>query len=90
MLFRRNNRDGYVEFAFIGFEKAKIPFLLNEKALTREANCSSFEAAMIYQLQSGTTRLYLIEWKYTKSYQSEDKYNPVGNWRKLGSTLISD
>ena len=68
--------DGYVEFEFIGSEKAKIPFLLNEKSLTRGANCTSVDAAMIGQLRSGATRLYLIEWKYTESYQTEDKYIP--------------
>lgn len=68
--------DGYVEFEFIGSEKAQIPFLLNEKSLTRGANCTSVDAAMIGQLRSGATRLYLIEWKYTESYQAEDKYIP--------------
>ena len=68
--------DGYVEFEFIGSEKAKIPFLLNEKSLTRGANCTSVDAAMIGQLRSGAKRLYLIEWKYTESYQAEDKYIP--------------
>ncbi|MFH7326440.1 PGN_0703 family putative restriction endonuclease [Desulfurivibrio sp. C05AmB] len=66
--------DGYVEFEFIGSEKAKIPFLLNEKSLTRGANCTSVDAAMIGQLRSGAKRLYLIEWKYTESYRAEDKY----------------
>ena len=68
--------DGYVEFEFIGSKKAKIPFLLNEKSLTRGANCTSIDAAMTGQLRSGAKRLYLIEWKYTESYQPEDKYIP--------------
>lgn len=68
--------DGYVEFEFIGSETAKIPLLLNEKALTRGANCTSVDAAMIGQLSSGAKRLYLIEWIYTESYQAEDKYIP--------------
>ncbi len=68
--------DGYVEFEFIGSRKAKIPLLLNERSLTRGANCTSVDAAMIGQLRSGAKRLYLIEWKYTESYQAEDKYIP--------------
>lgn len=68
--------DGYVEFEFIGSAKAKIPLLLNEKSLTRGANCTSIDAVMIGQLRSGFKRLYLIEWKYTESYQTEDKYIP--------------
>jgi hypothetical protein len=68
--------DGYVEFEFIGSEEAKIPLLLNEKFLTRGANCTSIDAAMIGQLRSGNLRLFLIEWKYTESYQAEDKYIP--------------
>jgi len=68
--------DGYVEFEFIGSEKAKIPLLLNEKVLTRGANCTSVDAAMIGRLRSGDLRLFLIEWKYTEAYQTEDKYIP--------------
>jgi len=68
--------DGYVEFEFIGSEKAKIPLLLNEKSCTRGANCTSVDAAMIGQLQTGARRLFLIEWKYTESYQTENKYIP--------------
>ncbi len=63
--------DGYGEFEFIGSE---IPRLLNEKFITRGANCTSVDAAMIGQLRSGAHRLFLIEWKYTESYQGEDKY----------------
>lgn len=68
--------DGYVEFEFIGSEKAAVPLLLNEKSLTRGANCTSVDAAMIGQLQSGALRLFLIEWKYTESYQAKNKYIP--------------
>jgi hypothetical protein len=68
--------DGYVEFEFIGSDKAKIPLLLNEKFLTRGANCTFVDAAIIGQLLSGATRLFLIEWKYTELYQTEDKYIP--------------
>lgn len=68
--------DGYVEFEFIGSKKEKIPLLLNEKVLTRGANCTSVDAAMIGRLRSGDLRLFLIEWKYTETYQTENKYIP--------------
>ncbi len=61
--------DGFVEFEFIGKEQR-----LQEQAFTRGANCTSVDAAMIGRTALGDRRLFLIEWKYTEAYQTEDKY----------------
>lgn len=63
--------DGFVEFEFIGEKQ-----YLKERGFTRGANCTSVDAVMIGLLKTGEKRLYLIEWKYTEEYASEDKYIP--------------
>lgn len=63
--------DGFVEFEFIGEKQ-----YLHERGFTRGANCTSVDAVMIGLLKNGKKRLYLIEWKYTEEYSSEDKYIP--------------
>lgn len=63
--------DGFVEFEFIGDKQ-----YLQERGFTRGANCTSVDAVMIGLLKEGGKRLYLVEWKYTEDYASEDKYIP--------------
>lgn len=63
--------DGFVEFEFIGEKQ-----YLKERGFTRGANCTSVDAVMIGLLKTGKKRMYLIEWKYTEEYASEDKYIP--------------
>jgi hypothetical protein len=61
--------DGFVEFEFIGERQ-----YLKERGFTRGAHCTSVDAAMIGRTAAGERRMFLIEWKYTESYRSEDKY----------------
>ena len=61
--------DGYVEFEFIGTRQH-----LKEKSWTRGANCTSVDAAMIGKNSAGKKKLFLIEWKYTECYSSDNKY----------------
>jgi hypothetical protein len=61
--------DGYVEFEFIGQQQ-----YLKEKGFTRGANCTSVDAAMIGELSDGERCIFLIEWKYTESYDNADLY----------------
>jgi len=63
--------NGFVEFEFIGSQQ-----VLKERAFTRGANCTSVDAAMIGRTATGELRLFLIEWKYVESYQTDDKYLP--------------
>jgi len=60
---------GYVEFEFIGSK----PYL-GEKSWTPGANCTSIDAVMIGKNKKGQKIFFLIEWKYTEYYSSEDKY----------------
>jgi hypothetical protein len=61
--------DGYVEFEFIGHQ----PYL-GERSFQRGAHCTSVDAFMIGRTVQGSRRAFLIEWKYTESNTSEDKY----------------
>jgi hypothetical protein len=63
--------DGYVEFEFIGDNQ-----YLKERAFSRGANCTSIDAFMIGRTADRKRRAFLIEWKYTESYQRVDKYIP--------------
>lgn len=61
--------DGFVEFEFIG----KAPYM-QERGRSRGANCTSVDAVMIGRKYDGQRKMFLIEWKYTEEYSSEDKY----------------
>jgi hypothetical protein len=61
--------DGYVEFEYIGTKQH-----LQEKSFQRGANCTSVDAVMLGETAQGKRVLFLIEWKYTESYQTECKY----------------
>lgn len=75
--------DGYVEFEFIGSKQ-----YLEEKSWTRGANCTSIDSVMIGKNAKGIKIFFLIEWKYTENYQSEDKYIPER--AKVYDYLIED
>jgi hypothetical protein len=63
--------DGYVEFEAIGTDN-----YLNERSRTRGANCTSIDAVMVGRKKDGKNILFLIEWKYTEQYSTENKYIP--------------
>jgi len=63
--------DGYVDFEFIGSKQ-----YLKEKSWKRGANCTSIDAVMIGKNRKGQKIFFLIEWKYTEYYSSEDRYIP--------------
>ena len=75
--------DGYVEFEFIGTKQ-----YLKEKSWTRGANCTSVDAVMIGKNSIGKSKFFLIEWKYTEYYPSEDKY--IDERSKVYDELITD
>ncbi|MBA7508710.1 hypothetical protein ES705_00642 [subsurface metagenome] len=75
--------DGYVEFEFIGCKQ-----YLKEKSWTRGANCTSVDAVMIGKNRKGVKVFFLIEWKYTEYYHSENKYIPER--AKVYDDLIKD
>lgn len=56
--------EGYIEFEKVGKEK-----LGKEKQLSRGENCTSIDAMMLGKKQSGEIIVFLIEWKYTESYE---------------------
>ena len=61
--------DGFVEFEFIGEKQ-----YLKERGFTRGANCTSVDAVMIGKKSNGQKKMFFIEWKYTETYASENKY----------------
>lgn len=75
--------DGYVEFEFIGCKN-----YLGEKSWKRGANCTSIDAVMIGRNKEGNKVFFLIEWKYTEFYSSEDKY--IRPRAKVYDHLIKD
>lgn len=64
--------DGFVEFEVVGDEN-----YFGEKSHKRGANATSIDAAMIGKKADGKNVLVMIEWKYTESYRSENKYIPA-------------
>ncbi len=63
--------DGFVAFEFIGKKQ-----YLKERGFTRGANCTSIDAAMLGETKDNKRILFLIEWKYTESYERQSKYIP--------------
>jgi hypothetical protein len=63
--------DGFVEFEFIGERQ-----YLQEKSFSGGANCTSVDAFMIGRARNGERRAFLVEWKYTEFYRTEDRYIP--------------
>ena len=73
---------GFVEFEKVGKEK-----LGNEKQLTRGAKCTSIDALMIGENLYSKRILFLIEWKYTESYSSENKLRGDSGKERLNAYL---
>jgi hypothetical protein len=64
--------DGFVEFEAIGRKN-----YLGERLHTRGAHATSVDAIMVGKKADGKNVLVLIEWKYTESYPTKDKYIPA-------------
>ena len=64
--------DGFVEFEATGRKN-----YLGERFHTRGAHATSVDAIMVGKKADGKNVLVLIEWKYTESYPTEDKYIPA-------------
>lgn len=58
---------------YIAFEMVSSRDYLNEDGPTRGANCTSVDAFIYSTDDNGERWLIPIEWKYTESYQREDK-----------------
>jgi hypothetical protein len=77
--------DGrYVTFEWIGLkdylgEKRES----RNKVRSRGANCTSADAAVMFEKQNGSKQLVLIEWKYTESYSSYSKATAKGGETRL-------
>lgn len=64
------------EPAFVGFEVVSKNNHLNEKTCTRGSNCTSVDAFIMgVHKGDGQNWLIPIEWKYTESYENQDKSN---------------
>lgn len=64
------------ESAFIGFEVVSKDDHLNEKTCTRGSNCTSVDAFILARhRENDSVWLIPIEWKYTESYENQDKSN---------------
>jgi len=64
------NAGQFVSFEWIGernYLGEKIP---RHGKRTRGANCTSADAAVMFECQDGSRQIALIEWKYTESYSS--------------------
>ena len=60
---------GYITFEFV----CKNKTLLGEKHETRGANCTSVDAFVLAETENEKKILIPIEWKYTESYEKNDK-----------------
>ena len=58
--------------SYIAFEAVSHRDLLNEKQVSRGANCTSIDAAVVAE-KGGLKTLIAIEWKYTECYGAENK-----------------
>lgn len=63
--------DGFVEFEYIGTKQ-----YLKEKAFSRGANCTSVDAVMLGITSDAKRIMFLVEWKYTETYERESLYIP--------------
>lgn len=64
--------DGFVEFEYIGKQQ-----YLKEKGFTRGANCTSIDAVMLGITADSNRIMFLIEWKFTETYERENRYIPA-------------
>jgi hypothetical protein len=74
---------GYVAFEYIGSRQ-----YLKEPAFTRGSHCTSVDAAMLGVTTARQRILFLIEWKYTESYNPEDLY--INRRARAYDTLIAN
>ena len=58
---------------YISFEQVSDTDLLNEGKPTRGSNCTSIDACIYALHKNGSRWLIPIEWKYTETYEKEDK-----------------
>ena len=76
--------DQFVSFEWIGEENylgEKVP---KHGRRVRGANCTSADAAVMFQREDGSKQTVLIEWKYTESYSSTSlRIAPSGTDRTL-------
>jgi len=73
---------GYVAFEYIGSRQ-----YLKERAFTRGSSCTSVDAAMLGVTTEEQRILFLIEWKYTESYNPADLY--IGSRASVYDPLIT-
>ena len=66
------NTDKYLP-AFISFEQISDNDLLNEGKPARGSNCTSIDACIYAVHKNGSKWIIPIEWKYTETYNDEDK-----------------
>jgi hypothetical protein len=59
--------------AYISFEQISDNDLLNEGIPKRGTNCTSIDACIYAVHESGSKWIIPIEWKYTETYENEDK-----------------
>jgi len=68
--------------AYISFEQVSDTDLLNEGEPTRGSNCTSIDACIHALHENGSRWLIPIEWKYTETYEIENKgIGPSGEIR---------
>lgn len=70
---------------YVAFEAISKSNHLNEVKLSRGSNCTSLDALMIAKESDEVVWLIPIEWKYTESYNSEDKTS-----KKSGETRLDN
>jgi len=58
----------YVTFEWIGQENYLAEKVKRNGKRTRGANCTSADAAVLFERMDGKRQMVLIEWKYTESY----------------------
>jgi hypothetical protein len=63
-----------MEHGFVSFEVIGRENYLNERHHMRGANSTSIDAAMLAEMQDGTRKLFIIEWKYTEHYNGQSKF----------------
>jgi hypothetical protein len=63
--------DSFVSFEWIGKENYLKERLIPGTERTRGANCTSVDASIMFETETGKRIIVLIEWKYTESYTTK-------------------
>jgi hypothetical protein len=66
-----------IDSGYVGFEVVGKDNYLGERAHSRGANATAFDAVIIGKKESGENCLIAIEWKYTEVYDSTCLYKPA-------------